>query len=78
MVVAKVFVADFDQHDEYRRGRAVDRQDMPTVEGGTGVLTHTVVEGSEEVRAKTPVGVIDAVKSRICLALIGSSKVEFC
>lgn len=45
----QVFVANFDQHDEYRRGRAVDRQDAPSVEGGTGALTHTVVEPSEEV-----------------------------
>lgn len=42
-------MANFDQHDEYRRGRAVDRQDAPTVDVGTGVLTHTVVEESEEV-----------------------------
>ena len=45
----KVFVANFDQHDEYRRGRAVDRQDTPTTDGGTGILIHTVVEESEEV-----------------------------
>lgn len=51
-----------DQHDEYRRGRAVDRQDAPTVEGKTGVLTHMVVEESEEVGVGVGVGVLVTVQ----------------
>jgi len=46
----KVFVANFDQHDEYRRGRAVDKQGQQSVDSSTGMQTHTVVEESEEVR----------------------------
>ena len=43
----KVFVYDINAHEEYRRGKAVDRQDKG---GTTGLLTHHVVEPSEEVR----------------------------
>jgi hypothetical protein len=43
----KVFVSDMDAHNAYKRGRAVDRQDKG---GANGVLTHVVVETSEEIR----------------------------
>ena len=48
----KVFITNFDQHEEYRRGRAVDRQDKPKIEQSSGALTHTVVEESEEVSSR--------------------------
>mmetsp|Transcript_28473 Transcript_28473/g.64496 ORF Transcript_28473/g.64496 Transcript_28473/m.64496 type:complete len:821 (-) Transcript_28473:7-2469(-) len=43
----KVFVADMDAHDAFRRGRAVVRQDRT---GSVSVAAHTVVEPSEEIR----------------------------
>ena len=43
----KVFVSNIEEHDAYRRGRAVDRQDRA---GTIGTVTHTVVEPSEEIR----------------------------
>lgn len=46
----KVFVANMDEHDAYRRGRAVDRQDRA---GTVGPAVHAVVEPSEEIRLMT-------------------------
>lgn len=62
----KVFVTDLEAHEAYRRGRAVDRQDKGGAgvggrEGGgkegagakpkeSGLLTHSVIEVSEEIR----------------------------
>jgi hypothetical protein len=46
----KIFVADLEEHDAYRRGRAVDRQDRS---GTVGAITHSVVEPSEEIRYLT-------------------------
>ena len=44
----KVFVTDIETHEAYRRGKAVDRQDKSG--GAYGILTHSVVEESEEIR----------------------------
>jgi hypothetical protein len=44
----KVFVTDIETHEAYRRGKAVDRQDKTG--GAYGILTHSVVEESEEIR----------------------------
>jgi hypothetical protein len=43
----KVLVNDIESQEAFKRGRAVDRQDKG---GAGGLLTHTVVEGSKEVR----------------------------
>eukprot|EP01038_Epipyxis_sp_PR26KG_P013352 gene13352-17908_t len=43
----KIFVSDVESHEQYRRGVAVDRQDKG---GATGLLTHHVIEVSEEIR----------------------------
>lgn len=46
----QVFVTDMEAHEAYRRGRAINRQDK----GGTAnILSHTVVESSEEIRLLT-------------------------
>ena len=45
----KVFVADMETHDAYRRGRAVDRQDK-TGSFDSSSATHKVIEESEEIR----------------------------
>ena len=42
-----VFVHDYESHEAFKRGRAVDRQDKG---GSNGLLTHVVVEPSEEIR----------------------------
>lgn len=44
----KVFVTDIETHEAYRRGKAVDRQDKTG--GAYGILTHSVIEESEEIR----------------------------
>ena len=46
----KVFVMDMDAHDAYKRGRAIDRQDKG---GSAGILTHQVIEVSEEIRLQS-------------------------
>jgi len=43
----KLFVVDMEEHDAFRRGRAVDRQDKLGVAGSVG---HSVVEPAEEIR----------------------------
>lgn len=43
----KIFVSEMETHDAYKRGRAVDRQDKG---GNSGILTHQVIEMSEEIR----------------------------
>jgi hypothetical protein len=44
----KVFVSDLAEHEAFRRGRAVDRQDR--VGSGGATVTLTFVEASEEIR----------------------------
>lgn len=65
----KVFVADLEEHDAYRRGRAVDRQDRA---GTVGVMTHTVVEPSEEIRLIACTGLLTLIKR---VATIGACPV---
>lgn len=43
----KVFISNLAEHEEYRRGRAVERQDMKGVVGSVSV---NVIETSEEIR----------------------------
>ena len=43
----KVFISDFESHDAYKRGKAVDRQDKGGIQG---MNNHTVIETSEETR----------------------------
>jgi hypothetical protein len=47
----KIFVTDIEIHEAYKRGKAVDRQDRTG--GAGGILTHNVVEESEEIRNLT-------------------------
>lgn len=65
----KVFVSNLEEHDAYRRGRAVDRQDRA---GTVGVMTHTVVEPSEEIRLVACVGLLTLIKR---VAAIGACPV---
>lgn len=58
----KVFVSNMEEHDAYKRGRAVDRQDRS---GTVGVMTHTVVEPSEEIRLLNCVSLFALIK-RVC------------
>jgi hypothetical protein len=51
-----------EEHDAYKRGRAVDRQDRS---GTVGVMTHTVVEPSEEIRLLNCVSLFALIK-RVC------------
>lgn len=43
----KVFVSDFESHDAYKRGKAIDRQDKGGIQG---MNNHIVIETSEETR----------------------------
>eukprot|EP01041_Mallomonas_annulata_P011277 gene11277-23590_t len=43
----KVFIHDIEAHEEYRRGKAVDRQDK---DGITSIQIHKIIETSEEIR----------------------------
>jgi 1-pyrroline-5-carboxylate dehydrogenase len=40
----KVFISDFESHDAYKRGKAVDRQDRGGIQG---MNNHTVIETSD-------------------------------
>ena len=46
----KIFVTEIEAHEEFRRGKAVDRQDRVGTAAGGGAATLKVVEPSEEIR----------------------------
>jgi len=46
----KIFVTDIEAHEEFRRGKAVDRQDRVGTAAGGGAAVLKVVEPSEEIR----------------------------
>ena len=58
----KVFVSNLEEHEAYKRGRAVDRQDRTA---NVGAITHTVVEPSEEIRYLNCVSLLALIK-RVC------------
>jgi hypothetical protein len=60
----KVFVSSMEEHDAYRRGRAVDRQDRA---GTVGAASHVVVEPSEEIRLSNCVTLLGLIKRVIAL-----------
>lgn len=60
----KVFVVDMDAHDAYKRGRAIDRQDKG---GSAGILTHHVIEVSEEIRLQSCKALYSLIKRVIHL-----------
>jgi hypothetical protein len=64
----QIFVTDLDAHEAYKRGRSVSRQDKG---GSSGLLTHTVVELSEEIRLLTCSTMTVLLKRLVELSCVG-------